>query len=170
VGYVEFIIFLVVASLILTCAFDGYSHVLQHMAYILDTNRRTLRTFHMINYLRFDFHRHSVANPNVKVSQTENYTTFAFDEEIDGQVKRVLYKAMKAFDGRTIIYRDVYEPFGSGYKLLNRRVYTLEGLYKLYLSEDKKYLIIQTDCYEKTLIPLNPPNVQILSIIVTKEQ
>jgi hypothetical protein len=62
------------------------------MAYILDTNRRTLRTFHMINYLRFDFHRHSVANPNVKVSQTENYTTFAFDEEIGGKVKRVLYK------------------------------------------------------------------------------
>ncbi|WP_372589383.1 hypothetical protein QQE94_01705 [Fervidobacterium pennivorans subsp. shakshaketiis] len=169
-SYVEFIIFLVVASLILTCAFDGYSHVLQHMAYILDTNRKTLRTFHMINYLRFDFHRHSVANPNVKVSQTENYTTFAFDEEIDGQVKRVLYKATKPFEGRTIIYREVYETFGNSYKLINRRTYTLEGLYKLYLSEDKKYLIIQTDYYEKCLIPVNLPNVQILSITVTKEQ
>jgi len=170
VSYVEFIIFLVVASLILTCAFDGYSHVLQHMAYILNTNRKTLRTFHMINYLRFDFHRHSVANPNVKVSQTENYTTFAFDEEIDGQVKRVLYKVMKPFESRTIIYRDVYEPFGNSYRLINRRTYTLEGLYKIYLSEDKKYLIIQTDYYEKSLIPLSLPNVQILSIIVTKEQ
>uniref|UniRef100_A0A7V4NG08 Uncharacterized protein n=1 Tax=Fervidobacterium pennivorans TaxID=93466 RepID=A0A7V4NG08_FERPE len=169
-SYVEFIIFLVVASLILTCAFDGYSHVLQHMAYILNTNRKTLRTFHMINYLRFDFHRHSVANPNVKVSQTENYTTFAFDEEIDGQVKRVLYKVMKPFESRTIIYRDVYEPFGNSYRLINRRTYTLEGLYKIYLSEDKKYLIIQTDYYEKSLIPLSLPNVQILSIIVTKEQ
>jgi len=170
VSYVEFIIFLLVASLILTCAFDGYSHVLQHMAYILDTNRKTLRTFHMINYLRFDFHRHSVANPNVKVSQTENYTTFAFNEEIDGQVKRVLYKATKPFEGRTIIYREVYETFGNSYKLINRRTYTLEGLYKLYLSEDKKYLIIQTDYYEKCLIPVNLPNVQILSITVTKEQ
>ncbi|AFG34476.1 hypothetical protein Ferpe_0335 [Fervidobacterium pennivorans DSM 9078] len=169
-SYVEFIIFLLVASLILTCAFDGYSHVLQHMAYILDTNRKTLRTFHMINYLRFDFHRHSVANPNVKVSQTENYTTFAFNEEIDGQVKRVLYKATKPFEGRTIIYREVYETFGNSYKLINRRTYTLEGLYKLYLSEDKKYLIIQTDYYEKCLIPVNLPNVQILSITVTKEQ
>ncbi|WP_448385031.1 hypothetical protein [Fervidobacterium sp.] len=169
-SYVEFIIFLVVASLILVCAFEGYSHVLQHMAYILDTNRKTLRTFHMINYLRFDFHRHSVANPNVKVSQTENYTTFAFDEEIDGQVKRVLYKVMKSFEGRTIIYRDVYETFGNSYRLINRRTYTLEGLYKIYLSEDKKYLIIQTDYYEKSLIPLSLPNVQILSIIVTKEQ
>ncbi len=124
----------------------------------------------MINYLRFDFHRHSVANPNVKVSQTENYTTFAFDEEIDGQVKRVLYKVMKPFESRTIIYRDVYEPFGNSYRLINRRTYTLEGLYKIYLSEDKKYLIIQTDYYEKSLIPLSLPNVQILSIIVTKEQ
>jgi hypothetical protein len=140
------------------------------MAYILDTNRKTLRTFHMINYLRFDFHRHSVANPNVKVSQTENYTTFAFNEEIDGQVKRVLYKATKPFEGRTIIYREVYETFGNSYKLINRRTYTLEGLYKLYLSEDKKYLIIQTDYYEKCLIPVNLPNVQILSITVTKEQ
>ncbi len=124
----------------------------------------------MINYLRFDFHRHSVANPNVKVSQTENYTTFAFNEEIDGQVKRVLYKATKPFEGRTIIYREVYETFGNSYKLINRRTYTLEGLYKLYLSEDKKYLIIQTDYYEKCLIPVNLPNVQILSITVTKEQ
>jgi len=140
------------------------------MAYILDTNRKTLRTFHMINYLRFDFHRHSVANPNVKVSQTENYTTFAFNEEIDGQVKRVLYKATKPFEGRTIIYREVYETFGNSYKSINRRTYTLEGLYKLYLSEDKKYLIIQTDYYEKCLIPVNLPNVQILSITVTKEQ
>ncbi|MGC9771417.1 hypothetical protein SAMN04488510_12030 [Fervidobacterium changbaicum] len=169
-SYVEFVIFMIVASLIMITAFDGYSHVLQHMAYILDINRKTLRTFHMINYLRFDFHRHGVANSNIKITQAENYTSFAFDEEIDGQIKRVLYKAMKPFEGKSVIYRDVYEPFGTTYKLLNRRTYTVDGFYKLSSSQDGKHLIIETTYYEKCLIPIKLPNVQIVSIIVTREE
>lgn len=165
-SYVEFVLFMIVATMILIVAFNGYSHVLQHMAYILDTNSKTLRVFHMINYLRFDYHRHSVTQANVKITKTNSYTTFSFDERID-TLKRVLYKAVFHED-KTTIFRDVYEPLGTGYKLINRRMVTLDGEYRLVLSTDGKFLEIHTSYYDKCIIPLKLPNVQIVSIIVQK--
>ncbi|WP_448376908.1 hypothetical protein [Fervidobacterium sp.] len=165
-SYVEFFIFMIVATMILIVAFDGYSHVLQHMAYILDTNSKTLRAFHMINYLRFDYHRHSLTQANIKFTKTNSYTTFSFDERID-TLKRVLYKAVP-YEGNTTIFRDVYEPFGSGYKLINRRMFTVDGEYRLVLSTDGKFLEIHTSYYDKCIIPTKLPNVQIISIIVQK--
>lgn len=167
-SYVEFVIFMVVATMILISAFDGYSHVLQHMAYILDVNRKTLRTFHMINYLRFDYHRHSVVDSNVKVTKTNSYTSFAFNERIDTS-KRVLYQAVQ-YEGKTTIYRDVYEPYGTGYRLINRRKFVIDGEYSMKLSDDGRFLEIFTSYYDKCIIPVKLPMVEIVSIVVTKAE
>jgi len=62
------------------------------MSNILKANRTSLSVFHMINYIRFDYHRHAVRNPNGKVTSSLSSTSFSFDESVDNEVKRVLYK------------------------------------------------------------------------------
>ncbi|MEJ5257743.1 MAG: hypothetical protein WHS64_05795 [Fervidobacterium sp.] len=164
-SYIELLVCLIISTIIFISALDGYSHVLQHMAYILNTNIRTLRVFHVINYIRFDYHRHATKQPNSKYSKTLSTSSFAFDEKVEN-LKRVLYKCVGPLEGKTTIYRDTYDIYTK--RLLNRRVYTLYGEFSLELSADKRYLLINNPYYGVAKIPISLPDVQIVSIIVTK--
>lgn len=167
-NYVELIIAIVVSTIIVITALEGFCQVLFHMSHILKANRTSLTVFHMINYIRFDFHRHSVKNPNGKITSSLSSTSFSFDESIDNEVKRVLYKIVGPTQGKYTLRREVYEKIEQSYKLLNARTYTLERPLSLKTSPDGRFLIISSDLYGDAKIPMQLPSVQIVSINVAR--
>ncbi|MGB4262433.1 MAG: hypothetical protein WBJ29_02645 [Fervidobacterium sp.] len=163
-NYVELIIAIIVSTIIVITALDGFGQVLFHMSNILQINRTSLRLFHMINYIRFDFHRHATITPNGKITSSLSSTSFSFDEIIDNEVKRVLYKIVGPTEGKYTLKREVYEKFDQSYKLLNTRTYTLEKLLSLHKSSDGRFLVISSDLYGDAIVPLQLPSVQIVNI------
>jgi len=169
-NYVELIIAIIVSTIIVITALEGFSQVLFHMSNILKANRTSLSVFHMINYIRFDYHRHAVRAPNGKITSSLSSTSFSFDESVDNEVKRVLYKIVGPTKGKYTLKREVYEKIEQSYELLNTRTYTLERPLSLKQSSDGRFLVISSDLYGDAQIPLQLPPVQIVSITVVRTE
>lgn len=168
-NYIELLVAVIVSTLILISALNLLNDVLLHANYIISTNSRNLRLFHILNYIRFDFIKHALSNPKTKLTNTlSSQSSFIFYEFIDGDVKKVIYKSIILPNGKCQVFRDVYLSRGSYLEFANRRIYDLSDEIKFKASQDGKFIIVTNKVYGDIIIPKRPPNVRITGIEVKK--
>jgi len=168
-NYIELLVAIFVSTLILISALDLLSGVLLHANYIISTNSRNLRLFHILNYMRFDFTKHSLSNPKTNISNVlTSQSLFSFYEFVDGETKKVVYKSVVSPTGGYYIYRDVYLDKGFNEEHVNRRTYELCDEVKFKISQDGRFVIVTNDVYGDIIIPRIPPGVRITGIEVKK--
>lgn len=168
-NYIELLVAILVSTLILVSALNTLSSVLLHTNYVISTNSRNLRLFHILNYIRLDFSKHALLNPNTKVSNSLiSQSSFTFYEFVDGEIKRVTYKSIVSPCGRYQIFRDVYVNNGFYYELANRRIYDLSDEIRFRISQDGRFIIITNKTYGDIVIPRTPPNVRVTGIEIRK--
>lgn len=169
-NYIELIVAIFVSTLILLSALNILSEVLLHVSSTISTNAKSLRMFHILNYIKLDFTKHALSNPKSKVSNVLiSQSSFSFYEAIDGETKKIIYKSVISPSGKCHIFRDTYVNNGLNYEFVNRRAYDLlSDKIKFEISKDNKFIIIRNDMYGNVIIPRNPPGVRITGIIVKK--
>jgi len=168
-NYIELIIAILVSTIILISALGTLSSVFLHANYIISTNSKNLRLFHILNYIRFDFINHALSNPKVKVSNSyKSQSSFAFYEFVDSEIKKVIYKCVVSPNGEYQIFRDVYVNKGFYYEFANRRIYNLPDEIRFNISQAGKFTRVTNKTYGDILIPTNPPGVRVTGIQVRK--
>lgn len=141
---------------------------------ILKLNSSTLREFHILNYIQYDYMNHATKNPKVKVKKIfSNQYIFSFNESIDGELKRVVYrgtfsgKAGKAgANERYLIIRDTY--INNIPQVANRRIFVLNSEITFSTTTDKKFVILSSPTYGNIILPTIPPNIVIRGIFIKK--
>ncbi|MGC8902221.1 MAG: hypothetical protein ACP5KD_02570 [Fervidobacterium sp.] len=166
-NFVELLIVLMVSSIIIFLALDNLTQVLNHTMYILQCNRITISTFHMLNYIRYDYIQHSTENPQLRLSYPlSNQGAISFYEILDGQKKLVRYRIVRSAGKKFSLYRETYLTIGKSKILLNTRNITLDDSITFCLGDDESHVIIRSDTYGDVKLPMTPPNVVIKNIIV----
>ncbi|KAF2961672.1 hypothetical protein [Fervidobacterium sp. 2310opik-2] len=170
-NYIELLVVLLIAGIIFSVAIDSLTQVLFHFKSVLKYNSETISTFHILNYIRFDYVNHATESPNLSVGTVLGSQQFLrFSEFIEGDKKIVRYRVVGPTQGKFSLYREVYQSYGKSTILLNRRDFTLEKAISFSLSPDGRFIHINNDLYGCVKIPSNPPNVRISGIIVIKEK
>ncbi len=170
-NYIELLVVLLIAGIIFSVAIDSLAQVFFHFKSMIKNNSETISTFHILNYIRFDYVNHATQNPNLSVGTILSSQPFLrFDEFIEGDKKIVRYRVVGPTQGKFSLYREVYQRYSKSAILLNRRDFTLEKSISFSLSHDGRFIHINNDFYGCVKIPSNPPSVRIIGITVIKEK
>lgn len=161
----ELLVCTLVGTLILTTAFISLSTTFAHMRWLVAENRETLREFHLLNYVRFDYVRHATKRAFVQSSVLSSFAAFEFIESIDGVLKKVRYEMRVTPDGQQIVER---KTLTLNNVHLNTRRFIVSKPVGLRVSRRNGLITIYGARYGNVVLPIEPPEVQVRSLSVRK--
>lgn len=165
-SYVELLVCILVATIVLSSAVLCLSTTLSHMNWLMKVNREALKEFHFLNFVRFDYVDHSRKSGFRKFGTMTNSSYLDFMESVDGVTKKVRYRVSRMPSGHTLVER---QTFSLANVHLNTRRFVLESAVMLDVSARDGKIFFRGEKFGEVVIPLQCPDVAITSVSVRKK-